>query len=53
MISPLFGFPLTSTLFQVWTCCIAHGTTMLAHSSHKHFLYGLPEEGNKKGETTG
>ncbi|XP_049624023.1 natural resistance-associated macrophage protein 1 [Suncus etruscus] len=44
---------LSLTAYLIWTCCIAHGTTMLAHSSHKHFLYGLPEEGSKKGETTG
>ncbi|KAK2505538.1 hypothetical protein MC885_010800, partial [Smutsia gigantea] len=28
----------------VWTCFIAHGATLLVHSSHQHFLYGLPEE---------
>lgn len=33
-----------SPLSQVWTCLIAHGATLLAHSSHQHFLYGLPEE---------
>ncbi|XP_064443113.1 natural resistance-associated macrophage protein 1 isoform X3 [Mirounga angustirostris] len=32
------------TTYLVWTCLIAHGATPLAHSSHQHFLYGLPEE---------
>ncbi|XP_025857955.1 natural resistance-associated macrophage protein 1 [Vulpes vulpes] len=29
--------------YLVWTCFIAHGVTLLAHSSHQHFLYGLPD----------
>uniref|UniRef100_A0A8C6HKA3 Natural resistance-associated macrophage protein 1 n=1 Tax=Mus spicilegus TaxID=10103 RepID=A0A8C6HKA3_MUSSI len=32
------------TAYLAWTCCIAHGATFLTHSSHKHFLYGLPNE---------
>ncbi|XP_008568964.1 PREDICTED: natural resistance-associated macrophage protein 1 [Galeopterus variegatus] len=40
------------TIYLVWTCCIAHGATFLAHCSHQHFLYGLPEE-EEKGETSG
>lgn len=35
---------LMSSLSQVWTCLIAHGATLLVHSSHQHFLYGLLEE---------
>lgn len=35
--------PLT-VLSQAWTCCIAHGADFLMHSSHQHFLYGLPIE---------
>ncbi|XP_037857465.2 natural resistance-associated macrophage protein 1 isoform X3 [Chlorocebus sabaeus] len=38
--------------YLVWTCCLAHGATFLAHSSHHHFLYGLLEE-DQKGETSG
>ncbi|KAB1279092.1 Natural resistance-associated macrophage protein 1 [Camelus dromedarius] len=41
-----------SPLPQVWTCLIAHGATLLAHSSHQHFLYGLPEEDQGKGKTS-
>ncbi|XP_077813692.1 natural resistance-associated macrophage protein 1 isoform X2 [Macaca mulatta] len=37
--------------YLVWTCCLAHGATFLAHSSHHHFLYGLLEE-DQKGETS-
>ena len=33
-----------SPFLQVWTCFLAQGATVLAHSSHRHFLYGLPEE---------
>nr|XP_012595749.1 natural resistance-associated macrophage protein 1 isoform X4 [Microcebus murinus] len=40
------------TIYLIWTCCIAHGATFLAHSSHQHFLYGLPDE-EKEGETSG
>ncbi|XP_012301773.1 natural resistance-associated macrophage protein 1 isoform X3 [Aotus nancymaae] len=40
------------TTYLVWTCCLAHGTTFLAHSSHRHFLYGLLEE-DQQGETSG
>ncbi|XP_010334630.1 natural resistance-associated macrophage protein 1 isoform X2 [Saimiri boliviensis] len=40
------------TTYLVWTCCLAHGTTFLAHSSHHHFLYGLLEE-DREGETSG
>lgn len=36
--------PSRSPLPQVWTCSIAHGATLLAHSSHQRFLYGVPEE---------
>ncbi|XP_053453965.1 natural resistance-associated macrophage protein 1 isoform X3 [Nycticebus coucang] len=39
------------TTYLVWTCCIVHGATFLAHSSHQHFLYGLSE--GKEGETSG
>ncbi|XP_059559099.1 natural resistance-associated macrophage protein 1 isoform X2 [Myotis daubentonii] len=40
------------TAYLVWTCFIAHGATRLAHSSHQHFLYGLPEE-KQTGEPSG
>lgn len=36
--------PPLMVLSQVWTCCIAHGASFLTHSSHQHFLYGLPME---------
>ncbi|XP_021558556.1 natural resistance-associated macrophage protein 1 isoform X1 [Neomonachus schauinslandi] len=36
------------TTYLVWTCLIAHGATPLAHSSHQHFLYGLPEEEERR-----
>ncbi|XP_076787789.1 natural resistance-associated macrophage protein 1 isoform X1 [Arvicanthis niloticus] len=32
------------TAYLAWTCCIAHGADFLMHSSHQHFLYGLPIE---------
>ncbi|GAB1285086.1 Natural resistance-associated macrophage protein 1 [Apodemus speciosus] len=32
------------TAYLAWTCCIAHGASFLTHSSHRHFLYGLPME---------
>lgn len=41
------------TTYLVWTCFLAHGATRLAHSSHHHFLYGLPEEEQEKGEPSG
>ncbi|XP_039770724.1 natural resistance-associated macrophage protein 1 [Ornithorhynchus anatinus] len=28
--------------YLIWTCCIAHGATALVHTSHRHFLYGIP-----------
>lgn len=37
-----------SPFLQVWTCFLAQGATVLAHSSHQHFLYGLPEEEEKE-----
>ena len=52
---PQRSWPLPNSwlpLPQVWTCCLAHGATFLAHSSHHHFLYGLLEE-DQKGETSG
>ncbi|XP_074154829.1 natural resistance-associated macrophage protein 1 isoform X2 [Sminthopsis crassicaudata] len=30
--------------YLTWTCCIAHGAAVLLHPSHRHFLYGLPQE---------
>lgn len=36
--------PSLMVLSQAWTCCIAHGANFLTHSSHQHFLYGLPNE---------
>ncbi|XP_021083047.1 natural resistance-associated macrophage protein 1 isoform X2 [Mesocricetus auratus] len=41
------------TAYLAWTCCIAHGATFLTHSSHQHFLYGLAEEGQEDGESSG
>ncbi|XP_075385105.1 natural resistance-associated macrophage protein 1 [Tenrec ecaudatus] len=41
------------TIYLVWTCCIAHGATFLAHSSHQHFLYGLPDLMQERGGTAG
>uniref|UniRef100_G3U5A7 Natural resistance-associated macrophage protein 1 n=1 Tax=Loxodonta africana TaxID=9785 RepID=G3U5A7_LOXAF len=41
------------TIYLVWTSCIAHGATFLAHSSHQRFLYGLPDEEQEKGGTAG
>ncbi|XP_035566807.1 natural resistance-associated macrophage protein 1 isoform X2 [Canis lupus baileyi] len=40
------------TTYLVWTCFIAHGVTLLAHSSHQHFLYGLPDV-EEKGKISG
>nr|XP_045003332.1 natural resistance-associated macrophage protein 1 [Jaculus jaculus] len=41
------------TAYLIWTCCIAHGVTFLTHSSHQHFLYGLPAEDREHGEASG
>ncbi|XP_061240914.1 natural resistance-associated macrophage protein 1 isoform X1 [Bos javanicus] len=41
------------TTYLVWTCLITQGATILAHSSHQRFLYGLPEEDQEKGRTSG
>lgn len=41
------------TTYLVWTCLITQGATLLAHSSHQRFLYGLPEEDQEKGRTSG
>ncbi|XP_037066167.1 natural resistance-associated macrophage protein 1 isoform X2 [Peromyscus leucopus] len=38
------------TAYLAWTCCIAHGASFLTHSSHQHFLYGLPKEEQEDGE---
>ncbi|OWK12602.1 SLC11A1 [Cervus elaphus hippelaphus] len=39
--------------WRVWTCLITQGATLLAHSSHQRFLYGLPEEDQENGRTSG
>ncbi|XP_047400760.1 natural resistance-associated macrophage protein 1 isoform X2 [Sciurus carolinensis] len=44
---------LSLTAYLVWTCCIAHGATFLTHSSHQHFLYGLPEDNQEGGKCSG
>uniref|UniRef100_A0A7N5K559 Natural resistance-associated macrophage protein 1 n=1 Tax=Ailuropoda melanoleuca TaxID=9646 RepID=A0A7N5K559_AILME len=44
LVALLAAVYLGLTTYLVWTCLIAHGATLLAHSSHQHFLYGLPEE---------
>lgn len=41
------------TAYLAWTCCIAHGATFLTHSSHQHFLYGLPKEEQEDRESSG
>lgn len=41
------------TTYLVWTCLITQGATLLAHSSHQRFLYGLPEEDQENGRTSG
>ncbi|CAO2624970.1 Natural resistance-associated macrophage protein 1 [Lemmus lemmus] len=41
------------TAYLAWTCCIAHGATFLTHSSHQHFLYGLPKEEREDRESSG
>uniref|UniRef100_A0A8C2MN17 Natural resistance-associated macrophage protein 1 n=2 Tax=Cricetulus griseus TaxID=10029 RepID=A0A8C2MN17_CRIGR len=41
------------TVYLAWTCSIAHGATFLTHSSHQHFLYGLPKEEQEDGESSG
>uniref|UniRef100_A0A8C4M2V4 Natural resistance-associated macrophage protein 1 n=1 Tax=Equus asinus asinus TaxID=83772 RepID=A0A8C4M2V4_EQUAS len=44
LVALLAAAYLCLTTYLVWTCSIAHGATLLAHSSHQRFLYGLPEE---------
>ncbi|XP_055967596.1 natural resistance-associated macrophage protein 1 [Sorex fumeus] len=53
LVAVLAAAYLGLTAYLVWTCCIAHGASRLAHSSHQHFLYGLPEEKPEKGEPAG
>ncbi|KAF5922585.1 hypothetical protein HPG69_017958 [Diceros bicornis minor] len=44
LVALLAAVYLGLTAYLVWTCLIAHGATLLAHSSHRQFSYGLPEE---------
>ncbi|XP_047578503.1 natural resistance-associated macrophage protein 1 isoform X2 [Lutra lutra] len=44
LVALLAAVYLGLTAYLVWTCLIAHGATLLVHSSHQHFLYGLLEE---------
>ncbi|NP_001075326.1 natural resistance-associated macrophage protein 1 [Equus przewalskii] len=44
LVALLAAAYLCLTTYLVWTCSIAHGATLLAHSSHQRFLYGVPEE---------
>ncbi|XP_060049882.1 natural resistance-associated macrophage protein 1 isoform X4 [Erinaceus europaeus] len=44
LVALLAAVYLALSAYLVWACCIAHGASLLAHDSHKHFLYGLPEE---------
>ncbi|XP_021099905.1 natural resistance-associated macrophage protein 1 isoform X8 [Heterocephalus glaber] len=53
LIAVLAAAYLGLTSYLAWTCCIALGATFLTHSSHQHFLYGLPEEKQKDGESSG
>uniref|UniRef100_A0A452V0P3 Natural resistance-associated macrophage protein 1 n=1 Tax=Ursus maritimus TaxID=29073 RepID=A0A452V0P3_URSMA len=52
LVALLAAVYLGLTTYLVWTCLIAHGATLLAHSSHQHFLYGLPEE-EERGKISG
>ncbi|XP_027729476.1 natural resistance-associated macrophage protein 1 isoform X2 [Vombatus ursinus] len=38
--------------YLMWTCCVAHGAAALMHSSHQHFLYGLPQEEHEGSPTS-
>eukprot|EP00069_Balaena_mysticetus_P021641 bmy_03173T0 len=44
LVALLAAVYLGLTTYLAWTCLITHGATLLAHGSHQHFLYGLPEE---------
>ncbi|XP_036714721.1 natural resistance-associated macrophage protein 1 isoform X2 [Balaenoptera musculus] len=44
LVALLAAVYLGLTTYLAWTCLITHGATRLAHGSHQHFLYGLPEE---------
>uniref|UniRef100_A0A667HPS4 Natural resistance-associated macrophage protein 1 n=1 Tax=Lynx canadensis TaxID=61383 RepID=A0A667HPS4_LYNCA len=48
LVALLAAVYLGLTTYLVWTCFLAQGATVLAHSSHQHFLYGLPEEEEKE-----
>ncbi|XP_042806077.1 natural resistance-associated macrophage protein 1 isoform X3 [Panthera leo] len=48
LVALLAAVYLGLTTYLVWTCFLAQGVTVLAHSSHQHFLYGLPEEEEKE-----
>lgn len=52
LVAPLGAAYLGLIAYLVWACFLAHGATRLAHSSHHHFLYGLPEE-EEKGAPSG
>ncbi|KAM5228718.1 natural resistance-associated macrophage protein 1 [Ctenodactylus gundi] len=55
LVALLAAVYLGLTAYLAWTCCIAHGATILTHSSHQHFLYGIPEEkqGKEDEESSG
>ncbi|XP_032492974.1 natural resistance-associated macrophage protein 1 isoform X1 [Phocoena sinus] len=48
LVALLAAVYLGLTTYLTWTCLITHGATLLAHGSHQHFLYGLPEEDQEK-----
>ncbi|XP_054939223.1 natural resistance-associated macrophage protein 1 isoform X3 [Physeter macrocephalus] len=48
LVALLAAVYLGLTTYLAWTCLITHGATLLAHGSHQHFLYGLPEEDQEK-----
>ncbi|XP_013375329.1 PREDICTED: natural resistance-associated macrophage protein 1 isoform X4 [Chinchilla lanigera] len=52
LVAVLAAAYLGLTAYLAWTCCLAHGATCLTHSSHQHFLYGLPEEGPEDGASS-
>ncbi|XP_036277975.1 natural resistance-associated macrophage protein 1 [Pipistrellus kuhlii] len=52
LVAPLGAAYLGLIAYLAWACVIAHGASRLAHRSHRHFLYGLPEA-EQKGQPSG
>ncbi|XP_063093561.1 natural resistance-associated macrophage protein 1 isoform X2 [Cavia porcellus] len=53
LVAVLAAAYLGLTAYLAWTCFLALGAASLTHRSHQHFLYGLPEEEQEAGGSSG